>query len=234
MVNAGQLRVVKETQTLQALTTEKLRDAIIAGHFKPGQRLIERELCEQTGVSRTSVREALRHLESEGLIERRQNEGIFVASVSLEEARQIYEVRAALESAMARLFVVRAKDRDLEALRAALTKIDKAIKEGRDAEYVSGMDEFYCALIEGSGNEVALKMIRSLRARIAYLRTITTRRKEGERGLETLRLLNEIVEAAAARNAELLAKRCYAFVERSADFALQVLQAQDETVPPKS
>ena len=92
----GPLRIVKERQTLQALTTQKLRDAILTGHFKPEQRLVERDLCEQTGVSRTSVREALRHLESEGLVERRPNEGIFVASVTLEEARQIYEVRAAL------------------------------------------------------------------------------------------------------------------------------------------
>jgi hypothetical protein len=77
-----------------------------------------------------------------------------------------------------------------------------------------------------------LKLINSLRARIAYLRTITTRRKDGRRALETVRLLKEIVDAAAARDAELIARRCIAFVERSAEFAMQVLRAQDATAPP--
>ena len=225
MGDSGKLRIVRETPTLQALTTQKLRDAILTGHFKPGQRLIERELCEQTGVSRTSVREALRHLESEGLIERRQNEGIFVASVSPEEARQIYEVRAALESAMARRFVERAGDDDLQALGVALAGIELAVREGRDADYVDGLDRFYSVLIEGSGNQVALQLVKSLRARIAYLRTITTRRREDGRQLVTLKLLKKIAEAAVARDAELIAERCHAFVERSAEYALQVLQA---------
>lgn len=228
----GKLRTVKETQALQALTTQKLRNAILAGHFKPEQRLIERDLCERTGVSRTCVREALRHLESEGIVERRQNEGIFVASVSLEEARQIYEVRAALESSMARLFVARATDKDLDALQAALDGIEAAVSDGRDTDYVDGLDHFYSVLIEGSGNKVTLKLIRSLRARIAHLRTITTRKNEGGRRLETLRLLKGIVDAATTRDPELIAERCYAFVERSANYALQILRAHNASMVP--
>jgi len=119
----GALRVVKDMPSLRELTTRTLRDAILSMHFKPRQRLVERELCEETGVSRTCVREALRSLEAEGLVERIPNRGIFVASVSVDEARQIYEVRAALEPAFARLFVERASEQDLEALRAAFHRI---------------------------------------------------------------------------------------------------------------
>ena len=90
MPNTSELAVVRDAPTLRELTTAKLREAILSLHFKPDQHLVERELCEQTGVSRTSVREALRQLEAEGLVERRGHRGLFVASVTAEEARQIY------------------------------------------------------------------------------------------------------------------------------------------------
>src|SRR5215471_4456604 len=112
MPNTSELAVARDVLTLRELTTAKLRDAILSLHFKPGQHLVERELCEQTGVSRTSVREALRQLEAERLVERRASRGLFVASVTAEEARQIYEVRAALEPEMARLFAETAAARD--------------------------------------------------------------------------------------------------------------------------
>jgi len=80
MTTLPELRIARDLPTLRDLTTDKLREAIMAQRFKPGQHLVERDLCEQTGVSRSSVREALRHLEAEGLVERRGNRGLFVAS----------------------------------------------------------------------------------------------------------------------------------------------------------
>src|SRR5437762_11248559 len=126
-VTTDSLRVIQNTPTLREMTTDRLREAILSMHFKPNERLVERDLCDQTGVSRTSVREALRHLESEGLVERRPNKGLYVTAITVEEARQIYEVRGALEPALGRLFTQRATERDLNALAATLKKIDKAI-----------------------------------------------------------------------------------------------------------
>ena len=96
-----ELRVARDLPTLRDLTTEKLREAIMSQRFRPGEHLVERDLCEQTGVSRSSVREALRTLEAEGLIDRRGNRGLFVVSITPDEARQIYEVRGAIEPEMA-------------------------------------------------------------------------------------------------------------------------------------
>jgi len=224
------LRVVKETTTLRELTAQKLREAILAGVLKPRQRLVERELCAQTGVSRSSLREALRHLEAEGLVERRDAGGLFVAALSADEARQIYEVRAAIEAAMGRRFAERASERDRAALQTALAALVGAI-EGPIRDYVNALDRFYDVLLAGSGNAVAERILATLRARITYLRTITTARADPARRRETLELMRGIAEAALRRDGDAVARRCAAFVERSAAFAIAVLGEEGEAAP---
>jgi len=224
---ASALRVVRDTPSLRELTTRTLRDAILKMHFKPNQRLVERKLCTETGVSRTCVREALRSLEAEGLVERIANRGVFVASVSVDEARQIYELRATLEPAFARLFVERAGDRELEALRNAYARLAKVITKKPVIPYVEALDEFYDAILSGARNEVARAVLRSLSARMRYLRAMTADVAEVGRKRETLALMREILDAALARDAELMAERCRAFVVRSAEYAVSVLSKHD-------
>ncbi len=96
------LNVTREAVTLRMRVEDKLRSAISNGVFKPGQRLIERELCELTGVGRTSIREAVRQLEAEGLITSIPHRGPVVTRISVEEAQQLYAVRALLEGAAGR------------------------------------------------------------------------------------------------------------------------------------
>src|SRR5215217_6967550 len=93
---------VSEVPTVRAIVEQKIRDAIMLGTFKPGQRLVERELCELIGVSRPSIREALRRLEADGLINNVPNRGPAVNSISTEEAQQLYAARALLEGYLAR------------------------------------------------------------------------------------------------------------------------------------
>ena len=228
------LRVTKDTPTLRELTAKRLREAILTMHFKPNQRLVERDLCEQTGVSRTCVREALRHLESEGLVERRPNKGLYVTAITLDEARQIYEVRGALEPVLGRLFAERATDHDLKALNQALDHIEKAIAGPSVRSHVEGLDAFYDALLRGSGNEVARRFVQTLRARITYLRSLTAAKADPARKRKTLALMRTMAAAAARRDGDEVAKRCATFVERSAQFALQVLRAEPAAeIPPR-
>lgn len=227
-MNSGSsdLRVDREGLSLREMTARKLREAIVALRFKPGERLVERVLCEQTGVSRSCLREALRHLESEGLIDRRGGRGLFVASITAEEARQIYEVRAALEPEIGQLFAKRATEDQIEELCTPLADLEKAITTHDLQRYVTSLDSFYEVLCKGSGNAVAHRILRMLHARISYLRTITTARATRERERETVRLLQEISAAARRQEPAEVAQRCRAFVERSAAFALQVLTEQ--------
>ena len=226
MTTLPELRIARDLPTLRDLTTDKLREAIMAQRFKPGQHLVERDLCEQTGVSRSSVREALRHLEAEGLVERRGNRGLFVASITPDEARQIYEVRAAIEPEMARLFAARATEEDLAALSATLAALERASRSRVIADYVRALDAFFDTLIGGTRNEVAVRIVRTLRARISYLRGITTGRAEATRQRETIKLMRDIADCARRRDGEAIHRQCRSFIERSAAFAIEVLSGE--------
>lgn len=217
------IRVVVDNVSLRDRTTQVLRDAILNLHFKPGEKLVERKLCDETGVSRTSVREALRHLESEGLVMRMANRGMFVAEVGPDEARQIYEVRAALEPVMARYFVERANAKQITALEAVLGRIEKTVGAKQVLPYVQALAGFTHALADGAQNKVALQLLDTLAARITFLRVITARAASDSREHETLQVLQGILAAIKAGDGDLAASRQAAYVERSAIFAYQVL-----------
>ena len=229
MAATDSLGVIQTQPTLREMTADRLREAIFSMHFKPNERLVERDLCDQTGVSRTCVREALRHLESEGLVERRPNKGLYVTAITADEARQVYEVRGALEPMVARLFVKRASESEVKALRQTVAQTSAALNGKAVRAYVQGFDDFYDVLLRGSGNEVARKILQGLHARITYLRTLTANKAPLARKRETVALMRAIAEAAAQRDAKEVSRRCGDFVERSAAYTLQVLS--DEPVP---
>ena len=130
----GILKIDRNTKTLRELALEKMRDAILGRHFQPGDRLVERALCEQLGVSRTVVREVLRHLETEGLVETLPHQGPIVARLEPEQAAQIYELRAALEALAARACALQRIVRDLSV--TAFPLVTKGRKRARFPETV--------------------------------------------------------------------------------------------------
>jgi DNA-binding GntR family transcriptional regulator len=204
--------------------TQTLRDAILTLRLAPGTRLVEREMVDQLGVSRTGVRAALQSLESEGLVVRGRRGVFAVAMVSPDEARQIYEVRAALEPALARLFIARATEEQFAALGSAVARAEAAARALDGPVYVEAFREFYAALLAGSGNDIARRILETLEARITYLRHLTTQRAPRSRQLHTAALLRGIFDVVRERAADRAARKCRAFVTRSARFALDVLR----------
>jgi GntR family transcriptional regulator, trigonelline degradation regulator len=225
--------VSREVPNLTERTTQEIRQAILQLRMKPGHRLVERELAEHTRTSRTCVRAALQQLRAEGLVARDPRGMLTVASVSPDEARQIYEVRAALESAMARLCVARASDADVAALKAAVDDMDVAVQRLDVAANVAATNRFFDALIRGSGNAMAHNLLATLMTRIVYLRRITAERATLEYESETVELLRGIQRAVAERDADDAAQRSEAFVARSAWFAQQVLAESEINQPPR-
>jgi DNA-binding GntR family transcriptional regulator len=162
------MKVLPITVTGQAVS--KLRAAILNGVFKPGERLLEQNLCEWMGVSRTSVREALRRLEAERLITITPNRGPSVTEIAWNEAKAIYEVRALMEGEAAALFATRASAEDLCRLELALRAFERAVAADASLDRLAATERFYSVILEGCGNPVIGELIQGLVARITFLR----------------------------------------------------------------
>ena len=124
---AVDLKVTPQTVLFQ--TTSKLREAIVRGQFPPGERLVETTLAEMMGVSRTTLREALRRLETERLVHNAPNRGPSVATISAQDAAEIYHVRKLLEGEAAALFAAVATDEQIKEAIAASALVRKMSTE---------------------------------------------------------------------------------------------------------
>lgn len=151
-----------------------LREAIVAQRLVPGQLLVERELCEMTSASRPSVREALRQLQAEGLIESRNGRGTFVTSISTEAAQQVYQVRASLEGLAARLFAEHASTADRARFRRAVNDLVARTEAGSEpADLLRLKADAYNILFLGCGNTVLHQLVETLQHRVTRLRAAT-------------------------------------------------------------
>jgi GntR family transcriptional regulator, trigonelline degradation regulator len=204
-------------------SAQQLREAILSLRLAPGTRLVERDMVDRLGVSRTGVRAALQSLETEGLIVRGRRGVFAVAAVSPDEAREIYEVRAALEPAIARLFIKRATAEQVASLGEAVARAETAARALDCPAYVEAFRSFYDVLLAGSGNEIARRIFDTLEARMTHLRYLTTQRAPRARQLRTASLLRGIFDAVEKRAPDRAARRAEAFVRRSARFALEVV-----------
>lgn len=225
----GRLRRVETSAApVREQVLKSIRGAIVQGWFSPGQRLIEREICELTGVSRTSVREALRQLESEGLVEMVPNRGPIVARITAEDAVQLYQVREVLEGLAGRLCAIDASDEQVGALVHAVDAFEQAIDAGDMADLLLLKDQFYTTLFTAAGNAEVDRMLTGLHGRITVLRNRTLRHSGRPR--QTLAELRKIVDAVAARDPDGAASACAAHVARAARIALGSLgeEAADE------
>jgi DNA-binding GntR family transcriptional regulator len=213
---------IEGVPTVRSMVAQKLREAIMSGTFKPGQRLVERELCEMTGVSRPSIREALRLLEADGMVNTVPHRGPVVSTVSLEEARQLYAARAVLEGfagrECARLrdpAVVRRMGNALTRLKAAFTKADMiAVLEAKT--------DFYAALIGGCQNAFIERMLKPLHDRITLLRI--TSMSQPKRVNKSLREVTAIWRAIQNGDEDLAERCCVDHIKAAAVAALDMIE----------
>jgi GntR family transcriptional regulator, trigonelline degradation regulator len=215
------LKVERRTTTLRGLALEKMRTAILDAHFHPGERLIERSLCEELGVSRTVVREVLRHLETEGLVDSIPNQGPIVAKLDRETAAQIYEIRALLEGDAAMACARHADEAVITRLGECIDSIRQAF-ETREHQTVRELTtRFYEAMFEGGGKNVAWEIVQTLNARINRLRALTI--GSDDRGCQAVQEMNRILDAIRDRDAQRARDAATAHVARVAAIAEQIL-----------
>ena len=160
---------------LRDVVFNTLRDAILTGKLLPGERLMENQLADKLGVSRTPVREALRMLELENLVELVPRKGAQVLDMSEKDIVDILEVRSALEGLATSLACKKMKREDLQKLKAMEADFEQAVSERNVERFVEIDEEFHDAIFESTENVKLIQMFRNLRIQLYRYRSVPKR-----------------------------------------------------------
>lgn len=196
------LRIDTAPKTLRELTLERLRGAIISGRFASGERLVERMLCDQIGVSRSIIREAICFLEAEGLVEIAPRSGPIVARMDWAQAKQIYDIRMLLEAQAATTCARKADAAAKTKLTTALVALRNAFAqpdgdEKEQAIYATTTD-FYEVIFATAEHDIAWDIVHRLNGRISRLRALTLAMID--RPVSGLTRITEICDAIVAND----------------------------------
>lgn len=177
-----------------------LREAILNGKLKPGDRLIERELVEQLGVSRTPIREALRKLELENLVTHVPRKGVFVSEISKGDVEEVLDIRANLEGLAAKMAVENITKYDLHRLKKLLKSMEDSVRESNIAQLNKLNHDFNQEILNIAGSPRLKGMINSLSD---YISKFTRIGYSVPGRMETaMKQHIKLVEALASRNPE--------------------------------
>jgi DNA-binding GntR family transcriptional regulator len=176
-----------------------IRSQIRSSRFVPGQRLVEVDIIRKTGGSRFKVREALQRLAAEGLVEIEEFRGASVRGASMDEVRQLYRARAALEGVCAADFTERASNKDKQRLREIAAEMEACVDDGRPEEFGRLNAEWHSLLMRGAGNSVIEEVVRRLDTPVHHLLFETFYR--GERLREAANDHRKILKAILAGDA---------------------------------
>lgn len=223
------LQVVRQAATFRRQVEDKLRGAIASGRFQPGQRLVERELCELIGVGRTSIREALRQLEAEGLVLTIPHRGPAVSTITSAEAGELYAVRALLEGDAGKGFARHHDGAQLLALQNSIALIKRAAEQTDQGLMLEAKTAFYQVLMDGCGNRFIKQFLMTIHNRVNLLRVKSM--MEPGRSVHSLAEINEIYEAVAARDGDRAAVACSNHIRAAAAIALRMLGSEQGPTP---
>lgn len=191
---AAQAPLGSRHPSLREAITDAIRSAILTGRYRPGERLVEDRLAAEYGVSRNPVRESLRLLESEGLVEVVPRRGATVASFSDDEAREIIELRAALEGLSARLAARRCPPALREHVRGLLERGAEAAAVGDEAALRQQNAGYHALLASAGSNRFLTEVMRSVRDRTFWITTSTRTWRGRQSWEEHAAILRAILE----------------------------------------
>lgn len=212
-------RVIAPTRST---AVQVLREAIAQRLLRPGTRLSERQLATTLGISRPTLREALRELETEGLLERDEFGRLIVAPFDSRMAGALYEVREILEGFAAALFAQRATDEEITVLTLTLNDLAEAVAQGDVRRYLLLKDQFYGLLLTGARNPILESLLKSLQWRFRFLRA-TSLQAPGRLDV-SLNEMRQIVEAIQRRDADLADQRSRQHIRNAAAAMFHVLE----------
>lgn len=218
--------LTQEATSIQSRVISAMRTRIINGEVAAGAALSELALADEFGVSRTPVREALKQLQTEGLVEIRPRVGTFVTSPSRREIIELFEIKELLEGAAARLLAQRGNVPELEALKENLAQADRAVRRDDRERYGTLVHDFHDLLIQGADNSKLEAHYRTLMNQLAYARLVQTSLARPGRPLESdneHHLVLDLILQKDGDNAERVMRE---HVRASRRAVLEGLQAQ--------
>lgn len=192
--------------SLHQEVTDRLRDMIVEGELVPGERIAEGQLCEEFGVSRTPLREALKVLASEGLVEPIPNRGSRVTPITPEEVEELFEVVSGIERLAGELTAARASDKDLSRLRDMQERMEGHHRSGKRREYYRINEQVHRAVVALADNSVlkATHDTLMMRVRRARYLAILSQDRWDESVREHIAILEALEARDSARTGELI------------------------------
>ena len=160
-------------QPLRDMVFDVLMNAIMQGQLSPGERLLEVQLADEMGVSRTPVREAIRRLELEGFVVMVPRKGAYVAGLSIDDVESVYEIRTALETLAVRLAAQRMEAADYEQLDELAGKMQQTWQEDDVDNWVNLDARFHELLYTFSRNERLISMMSNIMEQLSRYRIIS-------------------------------------------------------------
>lgn len=219
-----------ERRALHEDLADTLREAIIHGEFAPGAKISEKDLCERFGVSRTPVREALKILTTEGLVQLTQNRGASITPLTRQDIRDAFPVMAALEALSGELSAKAATDEQIARMTHLQAEMRAMFEKGDRKGYFAINEEIHQLILQAAGNPVLARMIRSVSAQVRRARYRANLSRE--RWAAAIDEHDEILAAFAARDSRRLARLLKAHLTNKM-VALERAFAQDEAPPSR-
>lgn len=188
--------------SIQARVISEMRRRIITGEAASGALLSELALAEEFGVSRTPVREALKQLQTEGLVEVRPRVGTFVAAPSRRDITELFQMKELLEGAAARLLAQRGRVPEIDQLQDNLRAADDAVRHDDRRRYAELVEEFHDLLIVGADNSKLESHYRTLMNQLAYSRLVTTSLDQPGRPMQSEREHHVVLDLIIAKDGD--------------------------------
>ena len=202
---------INEYLPLRDVVFYTLRQAILKGELEPGERLMEMQLAEQLGVSRTPIREAIRKLELEGLVFMIPRKGAVVAEITEKSLRDVLEVRRALEELAMKLACEKILDEEIEELKVAAKEFEDALKTGDVTVYAEADVKFHDIIYRPTDNQRLIQLLYNLREQMYRYRVEYLKRDDSH---DTLLAEHQyIIETLEKRNADEAIKAICAHID---------------------
>lgn len=219
---------IQEPKLVVSQVVDGLRELITSGRLKPGEKLKEFEISASFGVSRSPVREAFRILEFEGLVDLVPRKGAYIHKITIEDVKEIYQIREMVEGFAGYLAVENMTDEDIAEVEQLWLKM-KSLTGSEDFEnYLAASSDFHNKIIICAKNKRVVEIYHGIRAAVKFLRSYIL--SSGKRMDSSLSEHQQIVQAIKKRDKDLVEKMSREHVRKGRENLMSLIAQQSNTL----